>query len=309
MSAVLSAEEQDQILQTIDMFEVITMTQPDDYQSIEILKEAYLKLGRTEDALSTSIRLAKAYAVTGQISLAFQECEGILSTTPDDAEIQALMTELEAQMQQAVQHSSEQSAAALDAFRREEEAGDVGRMVVTEQTRREDLDDLEWRLQEDDGNEGLAKFLIKHDIAPKDIVMESMTLVRAANAKRLNADGGAYFIMTSLLEIISKQGGIPQDELLSRLIDKTRMAYAPVDSYQVDRHIVQLLPETLTLGRLIMPFDKLSRTVFVATCNPLDEPGREAVQQALEFSIHWFIASPLAIYRSLASIYRLNARD
>ena len=309
MSSVLSAEEQDQILQTIDMFEVITQTQTDDYQSIEILKEAYLKLGRTEDALSTSIRLAKAYAVTGQISLAFQECEGILSTTPDDAEIQALMSELEAQMQQAVLHSSEQSSAALDAFRREEEAGgDVGRIIVTEQTRREDLDDLEWRLQEDDGNESLAKFLIKHDLAPKDIVMEAMTMVRAANAKRGQVDS-AYFIMTSLLEVISKQGGIPQEDLLSRLIDKTRMAYAPVDFYQVDRHIVQLLPETLTLGRLILPFDKLSRTVFVATCNPLDEPGREAVQQTLEFSIHWFIASPAAILRNLSSIYRLNARD
>lgn len=308
MSSVLSAEEQDQILQTIDMFEVITQTQTDDYQSIEILKEAYLKLGRTEDAHSTSIRLAKAYAVTGQISLAFQECEGILSTTPDDAEIQALMGELEAQMQQAVQHSSEQSQAALEAFRREEEEGEAGRIVVTEHTRREDLDDLEWRLQEDDGNESLAKFLMKHDLAPKDIIMEAMTLVKAANAKRQNVDT-SYFIMTSLLEVISKQGGIPQEDLLSRLIDKTRMAYAPVDFYQVDRHIVQLLPETLTLGRLILPFDKLSRTVFVATCNPLDEPGREAVQQALEFSIHWFIASPSAILRNLNSIYRLNARD
>lgn len=307
-ASVLSAEEQDQILQTIDMFEVITQTQPDDYQSIEILKEAYLKLGRTEDALTTSVRLAKAYSVTGQISLAFQECEGILSTTPDDAEMKALMGELEAQMQQAVQHSSEQSSAALDAFRREEEEGQAGRIIVTEQTRREDLEDLEWRLQEDDGNEGLAKFMIKHDMAPKDIIMESMALVKAANAKRLQANE-AYFIMTSLLETISKQGGIPVEDLLARLIEKTKMAYAPVEFYQVDRHIVQLLPESVTLGRLILPFDKLSRTVFVATCNPLDEPGREAVQQSLEFSIHWFIAAPSAIYKNLASIYRLNAKD
>ena len=35
----LSEEEQSQIVQTIEMFEVITQTQPDDYQSLEILKE------------------------------------------------------------------------------------------------------------------------------------------------------------------------------------------------------------------------------------------------------------------------------
>ena len=40
----LSEEEQSQILQTIEMFEVIIQTQPDDYQSLEILKEAYSKV-------------------------------------------------------------------------------------------------------------------------------------------------------------------------------------------------------------------------------------------------------------------------
>jgi len=34
----LSEEERSQILQTIEMFEVITQTQHDDYQSLEILK-------------------------------------------------------------------------------------------------------------------------------------------------------------------------------------------------------------------------------------------------------------------------------
>ena len=54
-----SPEEQAQILQTIEMFEVITRTQPDDYQSLEILKEAYTKLSRTDDTLRTSRKLAE----------------------------------------------------------------------------------------------------------------------------------------------------------------------------------------------------------------------------------------------------------
>ena len=50
----LSEEEHSQIVQTIEMFEVITQTQPDDYQSLEILKEAYQKVGRAEDSLKAS---------------------------------------------------------------------------------------------------------------------------------------------------------------------------------------------------------------------------------------------------------------
>jgi hypothetical protein len=43
MSATLTASEEAQLSQTIEMFEVITQSQPQDYQSLEILKEAYLQ--------------------------------------------------------------------------------------------------------------------------------------------------------------------------------------------------------------------------------------------------------------------------
>ena len=46
MVGSLSTSEEAQLAQTIEMFEVITQSQPQDYQSLEILKEAYFKLGR-----------------------------------------------------------------------------------------------------------------------------------------------------------------------------------------------------------------------------------------------------------------------
>jgi len=68
----LSEEEHSQIVQTIEMFEVIIQTQPDDYQSLEILKEAYQKVGRTADSVKTSRRLAEAYFNSGSYTLAMQ---------------------------------------------------------------------------------------------------------------------------------------------------------------------------------------------------------------------------------------------
>ena len=61
LERALSDEEHNQILQTIEMFEAITQTQPDDYQSLEILKEAYQKIGRQEDFVRVSRRLAECY--------------------------------------------------------------------------------------------------------------------------------------------------------------------------------------------------------------------------------------------------------
>ena len=97
----LSEEEHSQIVQTIEMFEVITQTQPDDYQSLEILKEAYQKVGRGADSLKTSRRLAEAYFGAGSYTLAMQECEVILLKEPNAPEILAMLGDIETRLQAA----------------------------------------------------------------------------------------------------------------------------------------------------------------------------------------------------------------
>src|SRR5256714_250151 len=83
------------------MFEVILQTQPDDYQSLEILKEAYRKVGRTTDSLKTSRRLAEAYFNTGSYTLAMQECEAILIQEPNAPEILAMLGDIETRLHKA----------------------------------------------------------------------------------------------------------------------------------------------------------------------------------------------------------------
>src|ERR1700690_3276020 len=61
MASHISEEETQQLLRTVEMFEAITESQPTDYQSLEILKEAYTKLGRQPDSLRISRKLADAY--------------------------------------------------------------------------------------------------------------------------------------------------------------------------------------------------------------------------------------------------------
>src|SRR5438045_5617276 len=77
------------------MFEVITQSQPQDYQSLEILKEAYFKLGRQQDVVATSKRIAQAYVQFGQLSSAILEYESILQRFPDDPDVRAALAEIE----------------------------------------------------------------------------------------------------------------------------------------------------------------------------------------------------------------------
>src|SRR5215469_7647066 len=96
MASTLTPGEEAQLGQTIEMFEVITQSQPHDYQSLEILKEAYSKLGREKDVVSTSKRIAQAYVQMGQFSSAILEYETVLQQYPDDPDVKTALKDIQA---------------------------------------------------------------------------------------------------------------------------------------------------------------------------------------------------------------------
>ncbi|HEY8835392.1 MAG TPA: hypothetical protein VIM09_07375 [Chthoniobacterales bacterium] len=299
----LSEEEHSQIVQTIEMFEVILQTQPDDYQSLEILKEAYAKVGRAADSLKTSRRLAEAYFNSGSYTLAMQECEVILLKEPNAPEILAMLGDIETRLQAAGhQIATGGSKNGLIAT-----AGVNGANGLTQGTQEGALVDIQTGRHpqnlQDRGDEHLAKFLVMQQLCSEDEVAKAVETVG-----QLNKNLAGQALAASLLDKICRQDVDKLDAALSGLIDRTKFAYVPLEYYDVDRQIPRMLPDNLTLGRLFLPFDLISRTIMIACCNPFDAAGRDAVQQSLDYTVTWYLARPSAIIKSLQDVYRLETR-
>jgi tetratricopeptide (TPR) repeat protein len=280
------------------MFEAITQTQPEDYQSLEILKEAYEKLGRHDEALRVLRKLAEAYFNSGSYTLALQECESILVKQPNAPEILAMLGEIEARLQasgEAIVRKNASSVVGIAA------ATGEGSLIDVDVGRDKHLGRVA-NLHER-GDDHLAKFLIVQQLFPEEDVNAALDSVKHANK---DLTGQAMAI--SLLEELCKQDVNRLEAVLSALIDRTKFAYVPLEYYDTDRQIAPMLPEYLTLGRLFVPFDLVSRTMMVACCNPFDSTGREAVQQSVDYTVSWYLAKPAAIAKSLQSIYRLDTR-
>ena len=288
----LSEEEHSQIVQTVEMFEAITQTQPDDYQSLEILKEAYTKLGRHDEALRLSKKLAEAYFNAGSFTLALQECEAILLRTPNAPEILAMLGEIETRLQASGKEIAKKSGVSglIEPTTAEGSLIDV----VGKDTGK--LSNLLER-----GDDHLAKFLVVQQLFPEEEVLAALETV-----KQSNKDLSGRAIGTSLLDNLCKGKVDRLEAVLSALIDRTKFAYVPLEYYDTDRQIAPMLPDYLTLGRLFVPFDLVSRTMMVACCNPFDAAGREAVQQSVDYTVTWYLARPDAIVKNLQSIYRLD---
>ena len=316
----ISSEEKEQITQTIEMFEVITQANPQDCQSMEILKDAYQRVGREADYLVISRRLADTYVEVGQFSAAMLEYEGLLKKTPDNPELIAALSDVEEKLQKNGQMKPAQGPtpgtiqppAGIDLdFRAAVSAvSDSGTLMATAATLRRDknagMSGQDQVLANnlalaDDGNEALAKILIQHRIVTEEIVASALDRVQKKN-KGLPPN----VLAMSLLDEISRRGSYEIDYLLGSIIDRSKFAFAPLDYYDMDRSIVRMLPESLTIGRLIMPFDMMSRTVMIAMANPFDAVGKEAVQQVLDYNVQWHLATPASIFRVLKETYRIE---
>jgi tetratricopeptide (TPR) repeat protein len=305
----LSAEEHSQILQTIEMFEAITQTQPEDYQSLEILREAYTKIGRHDEALRTARKLAEAYFNAGSYTPALQQCEMILAREPNAPEILAMLGEIESRLQasgQAIVDKSKQTSGLVNSpFTRNDGSlitpNVEGALIDVDPSRGKGLGRIT-NLHER-GDDHLAKFLIVQQLFSEEEVNAALEAAKTAN-KELTQ----HAVATSMLEELCREKPNQLDAVISALIDRTKFAYVPLEYYDTDRQIAPMLPEYLTLGRLFVPFDLVSRTMMVACCNPFDSAGRDAVQQSVDYSVSWYLARPSAIVKTLQGIYRLEGK-
>jgi hypothetical protein len=252
-------------------------------------------------------RLGEAYMATGQFSAAAVEFESILREDPASGEVARLLEEAggKADVAPSADRGETYSTSSGLDIRLDDIFGQEPTLMATDMTRF-DQSGVGGRslLGEADGNEALAKFLTQQNLAPAEVVNTAL-----ARVKRLNEHLEGAALAASLLDEVAKAKVVEMDDLLVGILDRTKFAYAPLEYYEVDRQIVKMLPENLTLGRLIVPFDILSRTVMVAMANPFDALGKEAVQHLLDYNIQWHLASPAALVRVLRSTYSLDSRD
>ncbi|MCF7708726.1 MAG: hypothetical protein K9N52_07500 [Verrucomicrobia bacterium] len=279
MTTTLSPNEEANLQQTIEMFEVITQSQPQDYQSLEILREAYYKLGRHEDAINTAKRIAQAYVQLGQFSSAILEYESILQSSPDDPEIHAALEEIESK-------ATSYAAPALEI----EEPAEPTPTIKTEPAKRAIPKDV------DDGKASMQKLLVENErlLSKNDFDQFWHT------PELLDSEPP---VLEPFLMTVSDKGILPWDISIKLLSEKTRLPFIPLDKYDIDTQTSRSFPREFCRRWCILPFDKLSKTILVATANPFNKYATGELEETVDFRIQLFLAAPREIYKYVEKLY------
>jgi len=276
MVSTLSPGEEAQLTQTIEMFEVITQSQPHDYQSLEILKEAYSKLGREKDVIGTSKRIAEAYVQMGQLSSAILEYETVLQRFPDDPDVQKALKQIESKASNfsdppPLETPSAKPASDTSKLSKADKKGPV-----------------------DDGRAMMVKVFVDTRIITSgdfDLCWSSV-------------DTTGPGVVEPFVAILANKGILPIDKALKVLSDKARMAFLPLEKYDVDIELSRNFPAAVCRRWCVLPFDRMSKSILVATANPFSADAAKELAQATPSRLLWYLSPPDEIIKNLRKAFR-----
>jgi tetratricopeptide (TPR) repeat protein len=278
----ITADEEAQLQQTIEMFEVIVQSQPNDCQSLEILKEAYTKLMREEDIIGTSRRIAHAYRETGQLSSAILEFETILQRRPDDADAQKSLKQIEDKANHAAAEPNGAEPAALAAPSRAPKA-------ETKKSRAN-------AVESDDDRKAMLKIFVESKI----ISEENFDLCwRKPDLAVAPADVVEPFIHT-----LAQKNILPVEKSLKLLADRSRAPFLPLDKYEIDIELTRGFPAEICRRWCVLPFDRMSKAILVATADPFNQQAVKELSETTSHRLLWYLATPAELMSNIRKTFR-----
>jgi hypothetical protein len=281
MAPILNPGEEAQLMQTIEMFEVIVQSQPQDYQSLEILKEAYLKLGRPKEAVTTSKKIAQAYVHLGQLSSAILEYETILQREPADKDALAAMAEIESK--------ANSLTSPLEAEINGKVSDNVGK-------NKNGSGKATSKIEVEDGRQMMYKIFVESKvISAGDFEMCWIAPSLTETPEK---------VFDPFVQVLAEKGITQIDKSLKLVLDKSRLGYLLLEKYDVDMELARTFPRDVCQRWCVLPFDRLSKSIMVATANPFNKQAAQELQKATPHRLIWYVVPPLDIVKVLKRVFR-----
>jgi hypothetical protein len=278
----LNPGEEAQLLQTIEMFEVIVQSQSGDTQSLEILKEAYSKLGREDDVINTSKRIAQGYLQQGQLSSAILEYETVLQRRPEDADVRAALRQIEDKASSAVVQPANDAVSMAS-------VSDTT-MITRRKARTAAAEEV------DDGRKTMYKIYVESKLITAgdfDLCWRNVDLSLAPTDP-----------VEPFIQMLHEKGILMIDKSLRLISDKSRVAYLPLDRYDIEMDLARGFPSDVCRRWCVLPFDRMSKAILVATANPFNQQAAKELAEATTHRLLWYITPPNDIVANLRKAFR-----
>lgn len=268
------------------MFEVIVQSQPEDTQSLEILKEAYAKLNREKEIVHTSKRIAEAYVALGQLSSAILEYESVLQKYPNDPDVQQALAEIENRANKLTGGPILAPVAT---------SGDTT-SIIDRSGLKKPGDAKSLAGDFDDGRQSMLKLFVDAKLISAN---DFNAYWPAINPHEVPTKPSDPFI-----QILHDKSVMQTDKAVKFLCERTRLCYIPLERYDVDVELARTFSRDACLRWCVLPFDRMSKTVLVATANPFNKAAIRELEASNKVRFQMYMVSPIELTKTLKKVFR-----
>ena len=107
-------------------------------------------------------------------------------------------------------------------------------------------------------------------------------------------------VVEPFIQTLADKGIFPVDKSLKLLADKSRTAFMPLDRYDVDMDLMRGFPAEVCRRWCVLPFDRMSKAILVATANPFNQQAAKELAEATSHRLLWYLAAPPELIRTSA---------
>jgi hypothetical protein len=104
--------------------------------------------------------------------------------------------------------------------------------------------------------------------------------------------------------VLNEKQVLPLDKSIKLLAEKSRLAYLPLEKYDVDVELARTFPRETCLRWTVLPFDRLSKSIMVATANPYNKQAARELEASTKCRIVFYLSSPVELMKILKKVHR-----
>jgi len=106
------------------------------------------------------------------------------------------------------------------------------------------------------------------------------------------------------IQIIADKGLLTIEQSLKIITERSRLAYMSLDKYDVDMELARSFPKGTCRRWCVVPIDRMSKTVIVATTNPFNKQAAIELEKATNYRLLWYISPPADLVKVLKRVFR-----
>lgn len=104
-------------------------------------------------------------------------------------------------------------------------------------------------------------------------------------------------------EILVTLGYAKEEEIAQALTVQYGFPYLPLDSYEIDREIIKVIPEETARKYGVIPIDKIGATLTVAMVNPLNINVLEELEALTKCTVQPFVTTSTSFQKAFVKYY------